>query len=117
MKPRSLRHRLEKSAKLLWQIQKHHAEATTHFNPERGEQGLVVIDFEKMLQLPDWAAKLGIDLESKGYVFTKTLNPWLGECTVRGRREAQPDVIFQLACPIDRSSVTGETRNEPYSFK
>ncbi|MGF1449162.1 MAG: hypothetical protein ACFB20_07060 [Opitutales bacterium] len=117
MKPRSLRHRLEKSAKLLWQIQKHHADADAFFNPERGEHGQVILDFERQFQPPDWAGKLGGELEGKGYAFTRTLNPWLGECTLRGRREGQPDVIFQLGCPIDRSSVTGETRNEPWSFK
>jgi hypothetical protein len=117
MKPRSLRHRLEKSAKLLWLVQRHQADADALYNPDRGEHGQVVVALNGELQPPAWMTKLGADLESRGYAFTETRNPWLGERTLRGKREDQPDCIFQLSCPIDRSSPTGESSSEPFSFK
>jgi len=116
--PRNLRHRLEKTAKLLVTVQRFNAGAVTDFAPDKGEHGQLIILCEREHTVPQWLGKLGRGLEGRGYAFTRTHNRWLGAVFLRGKREGSPDILIQLAAPIDRESPTPpEPQPEAFSFK
>lgn len=113
MKPRNLRHRLEKAAKLLVTVQKYFPEVDCQFADEKGAHGHL------MLRLPMGTdpAKLGRDLEGKGFAFTRTRNPWLGVMTYRAHKEDQPDVLIEVEIHANRLNPAREIAPEPHSFK
>lgn len=112
MTPRNLRHRLEKSAKLLVTIQKYLPHVSCRFDDDRGESGQVIVDLAK----GDSAERLGTDLEGRGYRFTRTRNAWLGNVTFRGEREGQPGILISMAIQADRLN-RAEVVAEPYTFR
>ncbi|WOO41762.1 hypothetical protein [Rubellicoccus peritrichatus] len=113
MKPRNLRHRQEKSAKLLVIIQKYLPDCSCSFAAEKGTEGHLVVH----LGSSDDPQKLGSDLESKGFAFTRMHNPWLGLITYKGTKGDQPSVIIESETTADRLYRGAETTAEAYSFK
>lgn len=113
MKPRNLRHRLEKTAKLLVIVQKHLPDCDCRFAEDKGREGHLVVH----LGNSDNSQKLGADLESKGFSFTKMHNPWLGLITYKGTKGDQPSVIIEAETTADRLYRGAETSAESFSFK
>ena len=113
MKPRNLRHRLEKSAKLLVIIQKYLPDSVCRFAEENGREGHLIVH----LNSGDDPQKLGADLESKGFAFTRMHNPWLGLITYKGEKNDQPSVIIETETTADRLYRGSETASEAHSFK
>ncbi|WP_309385576.1 hypothetical protein [Cerasicoccus frondis] len=113
MKPRNLRHRLEKAAKLLVIVQKHHPDVLCQFADDKGQDGHLMV----RLPLGGDPSKLGGDLESKGFAFTKARSPWLGAEIYRGAKEGQPRVIIEVEIPANRLSRGPEVAELPFSFK
>ncbi|MEM9226583.1 MAG: hypothetical protein AAGA45_01310 [Verrucomicrobiota bacterium] len=113
MKPRNLRHRLEKTAKLLVVVQKRMPDVSCQFADDKGEYGHLML----RLPLGGDPSKLGKELESKGFVFTKTRNPWLGTMTYRGSKEEQPDIIIEIEIHADRLNPSVEIAPEAFSFR
>ena len=116
MKPRSLRHRLEKIAKLLVTVHKHTPEVDCQINQDKGEHGHVVIDFEGSGMSRSKMNALGKDLQSKGYQFTEKHSPWLGQITYKGRDEDKPTIIFTLPITKDRLAINEEAPEKNYTF-
>jgi hypothetical protein len=116
MKPRSLRHRLEKTAKILVLIQKHTPEVDCVLNEEKGEHGHLVLDFGGSGMSRSKMNALGKDLESKGYKFVEKNSPWLGQITYTGRDGDKPTVIFTLPIGKDRLAINEEAPEQAYSF-
>ncbi len=113
MKPRNLRHRLEKAAKLLVIVQKHMPEVKCQFDDNKGDSGHLIVH----LPLGSDASKLGKDLESKGFAFTRTRNPWLGNMTYRGKKEEQPDILIEVEIHADRLNPSREIAPCPHTFR
>ncbi|WP_309397189.1 hypothetical protein [Cerasicoccus maritimus] len=113
MKPRNLRHRLEKAAKLLVVVQKYHPEVLCQFADDKGDNGHLMI----RLPLGGDPSKLGSELEGKGYAFTKARSPWLGAEIFRGSKSGQPRVIIEVEIPANRLSRGPEIAELPHSFK
>ncbi len=87
MKPRSLRHRLEKAAKALVLIHKWTPNVNCLLDQDKGEHGHLILKFDdgdssKM-------AALGKDLENKGYRFRVKNSPMArsGHLPGQGRRQ------------------------------
>jgi len=116
MKPRSLRHRLEKISKLLVSIQKHTPEVHCLLHEDKGEYGHVVIDFAGSGMSRSKMNALGKDLEVKGYTFTEKKNPWLGHITYTGRDREKPTVLFTLPIVKDRLAITEQAVEKAYTF-
>lgn len=116
MKPRSLRHRLEKASKLLVIIQKHIPEVSTRFADSSGIAGQVVVSGNHSNAGREAIRKLGKELESKGYSFKRTKNRWLGITTIHGKKEERPDIVIELETPMDRLNHAEESKSEAYSF-
>ena len=116
MKPRSLRHRLEKAAKLLVTVQKHTPEVTCILNEDKGENGHLVVDFSFSGMSRSKMTALGKDLESKGYRFTEKKSPWLGQITYTGRDADKPTIIFTIPIVKDRLAINEEAPEKPYRF-
>jgi hypothetical protein len=116
MKPRSLRHRLEKAAKLLVTVQKHTPEVTCILNEDKGENGHLVVDFSGSGMSRSKMTALGKDLESKGYRFTEKKSPWLGQITYTGRDADKPTIIFTIPIVKDRLAINEEAPEKPYKF-
>lgn len=117
MKPRNLRHRLEKASKLLVVIQKHLPDVETSFAEEKGEHGEIVVSCGDAYNPPKELPKLGRDLENKGFTFQRTDTPWLGLRTFRAKKESQPNIVLQLATQTDRSALAEETGPQPFTFR
>ncbi|WP_269522933.1 hypothetical protein [Coraliomargarita parva] len=117
MHPRSLRHRMEKAAKLLVIIQKHTPEVDCLFAPEKGEQGHVVCEFSGSGMSRSNILQLGKDLEARGYQFTRKANPWLGQLSYTGKADEKPTIILSLPVVKDRVAINEDTPATPYSFK
>ncbi|WP_269539460.1 hypothetical protein [Cerasicoccus fimbriatus] len=113
MKPRNLRHRLEKAAKLLVIVQKHHPEVQCQFADDKGENGHLMI----RLPLGGDPSKLGQELESRGFAFTKARSPWLGAEIYRGAKSDQPRIIIEVEIPANRLSRGPEVAELAFSFK
>ena len=90
MKPRDLRHRLEKVAKLLVIVQKHTPEVSC------------VVD--------------GKDLEGRGYSFKEKKSPWLGQTTYTGRAKEKPTIVLTVPINIDRLAINEEEPERAYYF-
>ncbi len=116
MKPRSLRHRLEKAAKLLVTVQKHTPEVTCILNEDKGENGHLVVDFSGSGMSRSKMTALGKDLESKGYRFAEKKSPWLGQITYTGRDADKPTIIFTIPIVKDRLAINEEAPEKPYRF-
>jgi len=118
MKPRDLRHRLERFAKLLVLVQKHTPDVDCVIDEERGHSGRIVLDFTGTGMSRTKMNALGKELEGKGYSFTEKKNPWLGQTTYTGRDgEKQPTIIFTLPIVQDRLAINEEIPETPHSFK
>ncbi|ADE54065.1 hypothetical protein [Coraliomargarita akajimensis] len=116
MKPRLLRHTLEKAAKVLVTIQKHTPDVSCIHNPDKGENGHLVIDFTGSGMSRNKMLSLGKDLESKGYRFTEKKSPWLGQVTYTGKSDDKPTVIFSLPITKDRVAINEEMPEQAFSF-
>lgn len=113
MKARNLRHRLEKTAKLLVIVQKHLPEVSCQFADDKGDNGHLMV----RLPLGGDPSKLGVDLESRGFRFTRARSPWLGAEIFRGAKEGQPRVIIEVEIPANRLSRGPEVTEAPFSFR
>lgn len=116
MKPRNLRHRLERAAKVLVLIHKHTPEVECRLDEEKGECGHIILDFAGTGMSRAKMAQLGRDLESKGYRFTEKRSPWLGQTNYCGRASEKPTVVMTVPIVKDRVAITDNTSEEPYSF-
>jgi len=116
MKPRSLRHRLEKAAKLLVIVQKHTPEVNCVIDQDKGENGHLVLDFDGTGMSRGKMVALGKDLEGRGYVFTKKKSPWLGQITYTGRADDKPTVLLTLPIHKDRLAINEEMPEKIYRF-
>lgn len=116
MKPRSLRHRLERIAKLLVIIQKYTPEVDCVLDEEKGGCGHLVVDFSGSGMSRSKMNALGKELASKGYNFVEKKSPWLGQITYTGRDDDKPTVIFTLPIVKDRLAINDEALEKAYSF-
>lgn len=117
MKPRNLRHRLERISKILVTIQKHTPEVDCVLDEERGDNGRIVLDFTGTGMSRSKMTALGKDLESKGYKFTEKRSPWLGQTTYTGRDgDKQPTITFTQPIVKDRLAINDESPEKPFSF-
>jgi len=116
MKPRSLRHRLEKAAKLLVIIQKHLPDVDCRMDEDKGQDGHVVVDFNGGDVSRGKVNALGKDLEGRGYRFSEKKNPWLGQKTYHGKAADKPSVILTLPITIDRLAINEDSPERSYSF-
>jgi hypothetical protein len=117
MKPRHLRHRLEKAAKLLVVIQKHVAEVDCHLNEDKGENGHLVADFTNSDIDPRKMIALGRDLENKGYQFTQKKSPWLGQISFHGVSNDKTTVVLSQTISKDRLAINEDSPATSYTFK
>jgi len=116
MKARSLRHRLEKAAKLLVIIQKHTPEVDCRLDEDKGEHGHLVIDFSGTNTNSNKIVSLGKDLESKGYRFTVKKSPWLGQTTYQGKSTDKTTVVLTRPITKDRMNINQDAPERAYSF-
>ncbi len=117
MNPRSLRHRLEKAAKLLVTVQKHCPEAHCVIDEDKGENGHLVVESANTGDNLSKIRALGQDLEGKGYRFIEKRNPWLGQITYTGRSEGKPTAVLSLPIHKDRLAIHKDSPVHEYSFK
>lgn len=116
MKPRNLRHRLEKVAKLLVTVQKHAPEVRCVIDEEKGNNGHLVLDFADSGMSRTKMNALGKDLEGKGYSFTEKKSPWLGQTTYAGRSQDKPTIMLTVPIHKNRLAINDESPERPYSF-
>lgn len=116
MKPRSLRHRLEKASKLLVIVQKHAPEVSCVLDEDKGEHGHLVVDFSGSGMSRGKMNALGKDLESKGYQFVEKKSPWLGLITYTGKDAEKPTVVFSVPIVKDRLAINEEQPGKPFRF-
>lgn len=118
MTPRNLRHRLEKNAKLLVIVQKYLPKVDSRFADDKGTYGHLLLHCSPANAPFDQLQKLGQELESKGYRFTKSSNAWLGQTVYKGIREEQPDVIMEVETQVNRLAIAeGANNQSEFSFK
>lgn len=113
MKPRNLRHRLEKASKLLVTVQKYLPDASCRFADEQGEEGHLIVHLSRGTDI----TKLGLELEGKGFNFSKFHSPWLGVITYKGAKPEQPSVILEVEIVADRLYQGEQVAAEDFSFK
>jgi hypothetical protein len=116
MKPRILRHCLEKAAKVLVFVQKHTPDVDCTLDEDKGASGQVILNFEGISVHQGKMIDLGKDLESKGYRFTKRKNPWLGQTTYQGRADDKPNIVITVPMTKDRLAINEESPEVSYSF-
>ena len=116
MKPRSLRHRLEKISKLLVVVQKHTPEVDCQIMEGKGDNGHVVLDFGDSGTSRSKMNALGKDLQGKGYQFVEKNSPWLGQVTYTGRDGDKPTVVFTIPIVKDRLAINDEAPEKDYTF-
>jgi len=116
MKPRILRHRLEKVAKLLVIVQKHATEASCVIDEDKGREGHLIIDLADIGSGESKLAALGKALEGRGYNFSEKKSPWLGLTTYTGRAEDKPTVVISMPITIDRLAINDEAPETAYHF-
>ncbi len=116
MKPRSLRHRLEKAAKLLVIIQKHTPDVDCRLDEDKGTDGHLVADFTDSGMSRSKMVALGKELESKGYRFTEKKSPWLGQTTYQGKADEKPTVVLTQPITKDRLAINEDSPEHPYTF-
>jgi hypothetical protein len=115
MKPRSLRHRIEKAAKALVLIQKHTPNVDCIIDEDKGEHGHLILKFDDI----DISKinTLGKELESKGYQFKQKKSPWLGQVTYFGKAEDKTSIVITRPINKDRLAINENSPEQPYSFK
>lgn len=116
MKPRSLRHHLEKAAKILVLIQKHTPDVNCTLDEDKGTHGCVIVDIDGTGTSRSDMINLGKELEHKGYRFTKRKSPWLGKTTYQGKADDKPNVLLTHPMAKDRLAINEETPEQSYSF-
>ena len=116
MKPRSLRHRLEKASKLLVIVQKHTPDVNCVVDEDKGENGHLILDFAGTGMSRGKMVALGKDLEGRGFVFMEKKSPWLGQITYTGRAGEKPTVVLTLPIHKDRLAINEEAPEKPYKF-
>lgn len=116
MKARSLRHRLEKAAKLLVIIQKHTPDVDCRLDEDKGEHGHLIVDFQGTNTNPNKVTALGKDLEVKGYRFTEKKSAWLGQINYQGKSDDKITVVLTLPITKDRMNINQDTPERAYSF-
>ena len=117
MKPRTLRHRLEKAAKLLVLIQKHVPEVSCQWDEARSDHGVLILDFTDSGMSRTKLRQLGEDLEARGYQFTHSKSPWLGQETYSCKAPDKTQIVLSLPIVKNRLSVDQGTTQTPYQFK
>ena len=90
MKPRSLRHSLEKAAKLLVLIQKHVPDVECSHDELKGTDGQLMLDFAASGNSRPQMVALGKDLENRGYQFTEKRVPGWARSPIWARRPTNP---------------------------
>lgn len=115
MKPRSLRHRLEKAAKALVIIHKHTPKVECLLDEDKGEHGHLILKFDNGDESKMTA--LGKDLEGKGYRFKVKKSPWLGQITYLGKAEDKPSIVITRPISKDRIAINEDAPELPHSFK
>lgn len=116
MKPRSLRHSLEKAAKILVLIHKHTPDVECTHDELKGDNGYLILDFAGSGMSRNKMVLLGKDLESKGYHFTEKKSPWLGQITYLGKSDEKPSVVMTMPIVKDRVGINEDLPEEHYSF-
>lgn len=116
MKPRSMRHRLEKVAKLLVVVQKHTPEVSCVIDEDKGREGQLILDFAGSGMSRSKMNALGKDLEGRGYSFTEKKSPWLGQITYTGRTNEKPTIVLTLPINKDRLAINEEAPEKAYRF-
>ncbi|MGJ8639724.1 MAG: hypothetical protein ACSHYA_10050 [Opitutaceae bacterium] len=116
MKPRSLRHRLEKASKLLVIIQKHTPDVDCRLDEDKGDNGHTIVDYTGSGVARSKVIGLGKDLESKGYRFTEKKSPWLGQTTYTGRSDDKATIVITLPISKDRMNINQDEPERAYSF-
>lgn len=116
MNPRSLRHRLEKIAKLLVIVQKYTSEANCVVDQDKGREGHLVVDLADIPGREPKLAALGKALEDRGYHFTEKKSFWLGQITYTGRTDDKPTIVLSMPITIDRLAINDEAPETPYLF-
>ncbi len=117
MKPRSLRHSLEKAAKVLVTVQKHTPDVECTHDELKGEHGHVILEFAGSGMSQTKIHALGKDLENKGYRFTEKKSPWLGLVTYTGKADDKATVLMTIPIVKDRVGINEDLPEQPYSFK
>ena len=115
MKPRILRHHLEKAAKALVLIQKHTPNVSCLLDEDKGEHGHLILKFDDG-DISKMNA-LGKDLEGKGYRFKLKKSPWLGQVTYFGKAEDKTSIVITRPITKDRLAINEDSPEQPYSFK
>ena len=113
MKPRSLRHRLEKASKALVIVQKHTPDVHCTLDEDKGEHGFLILKFDSA---DTQMSKLGKDLESKGYRFIEKKSPWLGQTSYMGKSEDKTTIMLTRPIIKDRLAINEDLPDQPYSF-
>jgi hypothetical protein len=114
MKPRSLRHCLEKAARALVLIQKYTPNVDCILDENKGEHGHLILTFDE--GSISKVTALGKELESKGYLFKMKNSPWLGQITYSGKAAEKLSIIFTLPITKDRLAINENSPEQPYSF-
>lgn len=109
MKPRQLRHRLEKASKLLVIIQKHVPDVDCRVDEDKGENGHLVADFTNSGIDPRKMIALGKDLENKGYQFTQKKSPWLGQISYQGVANDKTTIVLSQPINKDRLAINEDS--------
>lgn len=116
MKPKSLRHCLEKAAKALVLIQQQTPNVECILDEGKGEHGHIILKFDP--GSADKIKALGRKLEDKGYRFKIKKSPWLGQITYLGKANQNPSIIFILPITKDRLTVNKNAPEQQlYSFR
>jgi hypothetical protein len=115
MKPRSLRHCIEKAAKALVLIHKWSPNVDCLLDEDKGEHGHLILNFDDGESSKMTA--LGKDLENKGYRFRVKKSPWLGQVTYLGKADDKTAIVMTLPITKDRIAINEDSPEQPYSFK
>lgn len=116
MKPRSLRHRLEKASKLLVIVQKHTPEVNCVVDEDKGQNGHLILDFAGTGMSRGKMVALGKDLEGRGYRFSEKTSAWLGQITYTGKADDKPTIVLTLPIHKDRLAINEAAPEKPFSF-
>jgi hypothetical protein len=116
MNPRHLRHRLEKTAKLLVIVQKHTPEVSCNFDEDKGNDGHLILDFANSGMSRAKMDSLAQELESRDYTFTERKSPWIGQITYTGRAKEKPTIVLTLPIHQDRLAINEAAPERPYRF-
>lgn len=116
MKPRILRHRLEKICKLLVVIQKYYPDVNCVLHEDKGDHGQIAIELTSEEAAHPNMAALGGDLQTKGYQFTRKERTWLGQVSYTGRDPHKPTVVLTRPIAQDRLAIEDAEPETAHSF-